>query len=43
MFGHVGKSVDQLFKVCAVLVPLGIWKLIDILYWIITNVSIGLK
>ena len=45
MYEGIGKGVDALFKMMLwlliVFVPLGLWKLIEIIYWLYTHITIG--
>lgn len=41
----IGPAVDALFKavliILIIFVPLGLWKLVDIIIWLCTHVRIG--
>ena len=43
MFHQMGKAIDVMLNTMLVLSFLGVWKLIEIVYWLLTNVTIGLK
>jgi len=43
----LGKAIDKLLKVCAILlfifVPLGLWKIVDIVVWLWDKFSITIN
>ena len=47
MYGGIGDSINcalkSMFGLCCVFVPLGIWKVIDIILWIVKHVSVGVN
>lgn len=47
MYEGVGNAVDAMFKamvfLIVVFVPLGLWKLVDILIWLYRNVNIEIS
>ena len=40
---HIGNTIANLFILCCIFVPLGIWKLVDIVIWLWDHVSIAIK
>jgi uncharacterized membrane protein len=46
-YDAIGKAVENLFKIGAVLlcifVPLGLWKLIEIIIWIYQRINVVIK
>ena len=40
--GPIPDAITPLLWVCAVAVPLGLWKLAEIVWWLATRVSITL-
>ncbi len=47
MYEGIGKGLSELFItmfiLCCVTVPLGIWKIVDIVIWIIKHVNVSLN
>lgn len=47
MYGNLGDGVTGiiyfLMVLCAIFIPLGIWKLIEIIIYLTHHISIGLK
>ena len=47
MDGNMFEGIDYLLKTmfitCLVSVPLGLWKLVEIIIWVINHVEIGIK
>jgi uncharacterized membrane protein len=41
-FGAIGDLARYLITILYITVPLGIWKIVDILIWIYKNVSISI-
>lgn len=45
MYSEIGKAIEALFKmlfiVCCLSTPLAIWKIIDIVIWVIKHIKIG--
>ena len=39
-FKGIGKALHVMFALCIIFIPLGIWKLIDIIIWVYRNVHI---
>lgn len=37
----IGATILWLSVLCIVFVPLGLWKLVEIVYWLFTNVSVN--
>lgn len=42
-YDFIGNQIATLFIVCLVSAPLAVWKLVEIIIWIIKHVSIGIK
>jgi len=42
MFEDLGRLINMMMVSCLVFIPLGIWKLIDIIIWICKNIKITL-
>ena len=42
MFDGIGDIIITLFVLCVIFVPLGIWKLVNIITWIISHVHINI-
>jgi len=40
MFDGIGQAMAVLFWTCIVSVPLGLWKLVEIVIWLFNHVSI---
>lgn len=43
MFRGLGEAIAGMFIVLLVCVPLAIWKMVDIVIWIIQHVEVGIK
>lgn len=43
MFSGIGKAMVVMFIVMCISLPLGIWKLIEIIAWAINHISISVK
>jgi hypothetical protein len=47
MVNDIGKAFDQLFAnmivVLFISIPLAIWKIVDIVVWVLHHISIGIK
>ena len=43
MFEGLGAVIDGMFIVLVISVPLGIWKLVDIVIWIAHHVKVGIQ
>lgn len=41
-FEYIGDVMALMFILCCIFVPLGLWKLVEIIIWIIKHVSISL-
>ena len=41
--GEIGAILEYLFYSQIVLLPLGVWKLIDIILWIANHVHVGIN
>jgi len=39
MFEGVGTAINALLIICVISIPLGIWKLIDIIIWFCSHIS----
>jgi hypothetical protein len=40
-YGRIGEAFVVLFWVAAIAVPLGVWKLVEILIWVFQNLHWG--
>jgi hypothetical protein len=43
MFSGMGMIIDGMFIALAICIPLAIWKLVDIIIWIIHHVKVGIQ
>jgi hypothetical protein len=41
-FRGVGETIALLFILCCIFVPLGLWKLVEIIIWLFQHVSISI-
>ena len=41
MFEGLGKMINALFVLCCIFVPLGLWKLVEIIIWVCHHVKIS--
>jgi uncharacterized membrane protein len=39
----MGDMIATLFVLCVIFVPLGLWKAIEIIIWLIKHIHVGLK
>jgi hypothetical protein len=39
----LGDAILTLYWICLLSVPLAVWKLIEILWWLAANVTVGLR
>lgn len=42
-FDGIAEAMATMFVLCLVFVPLGLWKLIEIVLWLFSHVDIGIK
>lgn len=38
----LGKAIKLLLIICCISVPLGLWKIIDIVVWVMKNINIAI-
>ena len=43
MFEGLDLLIKGLFITCCISVPLGVWKLVEIIIWVMNHVEIGIK
>ena len=43
MFDGIGQAMSFLFWTCVISVPLGLWKLVEIVIWLAQHISISVK
>lgn len=41
-FNRIGRALDVLVVLLAICIPLGVWKIVDIIIWLCKNVSINI-
>tara|TARA_R110000868_G_scaffold177887_1_gene417042 strand:+ start:273 stop:419 length:147 start_codon:yes stop_codon:yes gene_type:complete len=43
VFDAIANMIATMFVLCCIFVPLGIWKLVEIIIWCYNHISIGIK